>query len=236
MSNRSIIDVLEGHSYTLPEGLEPAIKFLNPDWTTYGGFSWWQPGRRWITDHEPFNPAVCEPGGLHVANTIKAAQSGGHSAAYCLLVGIEPASSEWEDGKRKAQRVWVAGPVDLIEAIRHNGHNANMEGAMLGGANLGGANLWGANLEGANLKGADLTGANLERANLRGANLEGADLWSADLGGANLTVANLTVANLRGANLRSADLGSADLTGAHLKGANLRDANFWDANMEGVVS
>jgi len=192
----SIIEVLDqaGAYDKLPQGLEPAIKFVNPDWTTRGGFSWWQPGRRWIKAPDSFNPETCTAGGLHVANTIEAAQSGGARASHCLTVGVKPSEcGDWEDGKRKARRVYVVGPVDLVATIRRYGTGADLAGANLDGAylaeaylaeaNLARADLAEAYLAEANLGGANLTGAFLTRANLAGANLDGAYLDGAYLGG-----------------------------------------------------
>ena len=186
---RSIIEVLDraGAYDKLPERLEPAIKFVNPDWTTHGGFSWWQPGRRWIESPDGFNPKTCAAGGLHVANTIEAAQSGGARASHCLAVGVKPSEcGDWEAGKRKARRVYVVGPVDLVATIRRYGTGANLYGAHLAGANLYRAHLAGADLTCANLAGANLTRAHLAGADLRRAVLTGHDMAALDERGATL--------------------------------------------------
>lgn len=152
---KSVVDMIleSGAAPELPDGLEPAIKFTLPDGTTHGGFDWFRKG--WVEDDKPFNPATCESGGLHVADTIFAAQSGGGRYTNCLWVGVDPAEcGPWEDGKRKAPRVFVAGPIDLVGIIRRHGSGAYLTGANLTGANLTGANLYGANLSGANLYGA----------------------------------------------------------------------------------
>jgi len=221
---RSIIEVLDraGAYDKLPERLEPAIKFVNPDWTTHGGFSWWQPGRRWIESPDGFNPKTCAAGGLHVANTIEAAQSGGARASHCLAVGVKPSEcGDWEAGKRKARRVYVVGPVDLVATIRRYGTGANLAGADLTCANLGGAYLTCANLDGAHLYRANLDGANLYRADLGGANLYRAHLAGADLTCANLAGANLTRAHLAGADLRRAVLTGHDMAALDERGATL---------------
>ena len=174
---RSIIDILadNGAFDDLPDGLDPAVKFVNPDWTTYGGFSWWQPGKRWIQSPDNhFDPETCTDGGLHVANNVRAAQSGGARVSHCLVVGVKPSESGvWDEGgKRKARRVYVLGPVDLVGVLRRDG-----AGADLTRANLTGANLYRANLSRANLTRADLNEADLYRAYLTRATLTRADLY-----------------------------------------------------------
>ena len=200
---RTILEVIEaaGQMPVLPKGLEPAIKFVEPNWTTHGGFSWWQPGRRWVESPDGhFDPATCTDGGLHVANTIAAAQSGGARATHCLVVGVKPSEcGPWENGKRKSRRVWVAGPVDLIGAVRRNGKRANLRYADLRRAYLRDAYLQDAYLEGAYLRDAYLQGAYLRDAYLEGADLRGAYLGYADLRGADLRCAYLEGANLRSA-------------------------------------
>lgn len=127
--SKPIIQVIteSGKHPALPDGLEPAIKFVQPDWTTHGGFSWYQPGKKWVTDTTPFNPETGVAGGLHVANTLVAAQSGGASPSHCLWVGVEPDAGPWDSmGKRKARRVFVAGPIDLVGIIRSHGEGANL--------------------------------------------------------------------------------------------------------------
>jgi len=180
--SKPIIEVImeSGRHPALPDGLEPAIKFVNPDWTTHGGFSWYQPRKKWVTSDGPFSPKTCAPGGLHVANTIAAAQSGGARLTHCLWVGVEPDAGPWDSmGKRKARRVYVAGPIDLVGIIRSHGERANLEGADLAFADLTGANLQGANLRRAYLGRADLRGTNLREADLEDAHLGGVDLRSA---------------------------------------------------------
>ncbi len=133
----------------LPKNLKPAIKAVDEDWTTHGGFSWWQPGRRWINspdDH--FDPETCTNGGLHVAFTLQAARSGGAPASHLLAVGYEPVDREPNAGKLKVGRVYVLRPFSF--------RKINLERADLGRANLRGANLEGANLREAYLRGADL--------------------------------------------------------------------------------
>ncbi len=83
----------------------------------------------------------------------------------------------------------------------------------------------------ANLCHADLSGANLRDVDLHGANLRYADLRYADLGDADLCHANLSEANLRHTYLRSADLRDADLT-ADLRLADLRYADLRGANLD----
>lgn len=181
-----------GMAPTLPEGLEPAIKFVNPDFTTHGGFNWFR-GPGWIDSPDvTFNPETCAAGGLHVANTVAAAQSGGASPTHALYVGFD--GGDWVSGKAKARRVYVAGPIDLVGIIRTEGRGANLRRAYLKGANLGEADLGRADLGGAYLK-----RAYLERAYLRGAYLKRAYLKGADLRGANLEGANLADPQARGA-------------------------------------
>ena len=204
---RSIIEVVaeSGLAPNLPKRLEPAIKFVLPDFTTYNGFSWWGHGK-WVNSPDDFSPITCVAGGLHVANTIAAAQSGGGRYTNCLWVGVDPAEAgSWVEGKRKAPRVCVAGPIDLLQIIRSHGAGAHLAEAVLVGANL---------------RGADLTGADLSRANLRGAYLRGADLRAADL----------RRAYLRGADLSGAYLRGADLSGAYLRAASGR--TDWDDLVE----
>lgn len=185
--HKTLIEMIEqsGMAPKLPKRLEPAVKFVNPNFTTYGGFSWWGHGKWVKSPDETFNPTTCEPGGLHVANTMAAAQSGGARPTHCLWVGVDPAEAGvWEDGKRKAPRVYVAGPIDLIEIIRRHGNGADLTGAYLSGAYLSRAYLSRADLTGADLTGADLYGANLARADLYGAYLHGTNLVRANLSGA----------------------------------------------------
>ena len=141
----SIIEVINraGLLEQLPDGLEPAIKFVKPDWTTYGGFNWWQPGRRWIqSPDDHFDPVTCTSGGLHVANTVVAAQSGGSHATHCLLVGVKPSEcGDWDDGKRKATNVYIVSPIDLVNVICRHGGGADLRYADLRYANLRDADL-----------------------------------------------------------------------------------------------
>lgn len=153
---RAIVDVIAGSGLApeLPDGLEPAIKFTAADLTTRGGFDWFRRG--WVAAEEPFNPTTCAAGGLHVARTVAAAQSGGGRSTHCLWVGVDPAEAgPWEGDKRKARRVWVAGPVDFHHVLRVSGAGADLRGAHFRGADLGGADLYGAYLYGADLGGAD---------------------------------------------------------------------------------
>ena len=210
MKYRTILEVIEADEQLPPKPrvTEYAIKFVKPDWTTYGGYQWPYPGK-WtpqITDDE-WNDATCVAGGVHVATTVAGAQSGGARSTHCLVVAYR--KSEAGDpvaGKLKVRRAKTLAPVDLWLALRRNGARA-----YLSGADLSGADLSGANLTGANLTGADLSGANLPRAYLSGADLTGAYLY-----GANLTGADLTGADLYGADLYGANLSRADLYGANL--------------------
>ena len=168
MEHRSILQILEadGQMPDVPEGMIPAIKFVNPDWTTHGGYRWPFPGQ-WtgdITDSE-WNPEACEAGGVHVATTVAGAQSGGARSSHCVVVAYRSEDAgHWDNddessGKLKVRRALSLAPVDLWLALRRNG---------------AGAYLYGADLSGAKLEGADLGGANLTRANLGGAYLYGA--------------------------------------------------------------
>ena len=167
---RSILEVLEadGQLPPKPRGTEYAIKYVQPDWTTFGGYVWPFPGK-WtpkLADGE-FNPRTCDSGGVHVAFTLAAAQSGGGLPHHCLVVAYRPSEAgPLESGKLKAERAKTLAPVNLLAALRRSGEGAYLRGANLGGADLRGANLRGANLRGANLVGADLWGANLEGAYL----------------------------------------------------------------------
>ena len=206
MEHRSILQILEadGQMPDVPEGMIPAIKFVNPDWTTHGGYRWPFPGQ-WtgdITDSD-WNPKACHAGGVHVATTVAGAQSGGAKSSHCVVVAYRSEDAgHWDNddessGKLKVRRALSLAPVDLWLALRRNGtgadlDGAHLDGAYLAGANFGGANFGGAYLYGANLYGANLDGANLARANFGGAYLDGANLTGANLDGANLYGANLT--------------------------------------------
>ena len=111
---KPIIDVIaeSGAAPALPEGLDPAIKFVSPGFRTHGDFDWCVGRDRWVeSPDDSFDPKTCVGGGLHVANTFVAAQSGGATATHCLWVAVDPdEAGPWEYGKRKAPRVWVAGP------------------------------------------------------------------------------------------------------------------------------
>ena len=204
---RSILEILEadGQLVDPPKGCELAFKFVNPDWTTYGGFQY-LPAGRWTESVGVFDPVTCRGGGLHVASTIEAAQSGGARAGTCLLVAFRSSEAgEWEGGKLKVRRLKVLKPVDLVLALRRQGRLAYLSGANLVGAYLTGANLARAYLVGAYLPGANLAGAYLTRADLARANFAGAYLARANLSGANLAGAYLARANLAGADLTRAD-------------------------------
>ena len=246
---RTILEVLEadGQMPYVPRGHEAAIKFVNPDWTTYGGYQWPFPGN-WTPPLEDgeWNPTACEAGGVHVATTVAGAQSGGARASHCVVVAYRRSDvGEWDrgdilSGKLKVRRAKTLAVVDLLKALRDCGYYVDLRGAYLGGAYLGGAALRGASLRGANLRGAILRGANLRGAYLGGAILRGADLQGADLNGANLGVAvlqgaNLRGADLRGANLQGADLQGADLQSATLRGATLRGAYLGGADLQGAT-
>ena len=205
MKYRTILEVIEADEQLPPKPrvTEYAIKFVKPDWTTYGGYQWPYPGK-WtpqITDDE-WNDATCVAGGVHVATTVAGAQSGGAGSTHCLVVAYRKSEAgEAVAGKLKVRRAKTLAPVDLWLALRRNGaraylSSANLSGASLSSANLSSANLSSAYLTGANLTGANLTGADLSSANLHGAYLSGADLTGAYLYGANLTGADLTGANL----------------------------------------
>ena len=220
---RTILEVLEtdGQMPRVPRGLVAAIKYVKPDWTTYGGYAWPFPGK-WtpeVSDSE-WDPKACHSGGVHVATTLEGAQSGGGLPHHCLVVSYYPSDAgEWDrpgpaSGKLKVRRAKTLAVVDLFLALRRRGSRADLQGAYLWGANLRDASLWGAYLRDAYLQGA----------NLRDAYLQGADLQGADLRGANLQGADLRNAYLRGADLQGADLRGAYLRGVDLHGAYLRGA------------
>ncbi len=207
-----------------PAGTEYAIKFVSPGWTTYGGYQWPAAGR-WTPNVpvDEFDPVPGRGGGVHVADSFVAAQSGGASPATCLVVAYRPSEAgEWSNGKLKVRRAKVLGPVDMVGAIRLHGAGADLARAYLSGANL----TW------ANLSGANLTDAYLARANLTGVKLAGANLTWANLARVNLTDADLAGAYLSGAYLARADLDGADLAGANLTGANLARVNLYEAEWD----
>jgi hypothetical protein len=147
MTAKPIIDVIadSGKAPALPDGLTPAIKFVNPDYTTRGGFNWFHGVNTWVESDTPFNSATCTTGGLHVACTVAAAQSGGARLSYALWVGVdESEAGPWDAGKRKAPRVFVASPIDLVSIIRSHGREAYLSRAYLSGADLSRADLSGA--------------------------------------------------------------------------------------------
>ena len=197
---RTILEVIEadGQLPPKPRGTKYAIKFVQPDWTTYNGYLWPFPGK-WtpqISDEE-WNDQTCVTGGVHVATTFVGAQSGGARATHCVVVAYRTSESGISDGgKIKVRRAKSLAAIDLYGAIRRRGREADLMGADLGGAYLTRADLAGADLRGADLGGADLGGADLGGADLGRAYLRGADLGRADL---------------RGAYLRRADLGRAYL-------------------------
>ena len=209
---RSILEVIEasGQMPHVPRGHKAAIKMVSPRWTTYGGFQWGYPGQ-WSSDgtaKEDLGP-TCKAGGVHVATTIRAAQSGGGSYHHTLVVSYRPSEGEiigTEDdrGKVKVARARTLAPIDLEDALRLSGQYADLQYADLRGANLQGANLQGAYLQGAYLQhaylqGADLQYANLQYANLQHANLQGAYLQHANLQGADLQGHDASQLKKRGA-------------------------------------
>ena len=232
---RSILEILEtnGQLPPKPRGTEYAIKFVNPDWTTWGGYRWPFPGK-WTPPLEDgeWNPTACEAGGVHVATTVAGAQSGGARASHCVVVAYRRSDmGEWEggdvlSGKLKVRRAKSLAVVDLVGVLRRDGARADLNGANLTRANLTRAHLAGADLSGANLDGANLYEAHLSRAYLAGANLSGANLTGADLSGAYLTRATLTGADLYGANLTRAYLNEAYLSRAYLSRADLTRAHL----------
>ena len=192
---RSILEILEtnGQLPPKPRGTKYAIKFVNPDWTTWGGYRWPFPGK-WTPPLEDgeWNPTACEAGGVHVATTVAGAQSGGARASHCVVVAYRRSDmGEWEggdvlSGKLKVRRAKSLAVVDLVGVLRRDGARADQTGADLSGANLTGADLSGAYLTRATLTGADLYGANLTRAYLNEAYLSRAYLSRADLTRAHL--------------------------------------------------
>jgi hypothetical protein len=184
-----ILDVIResGHMPAVPDGLEPALKGVSPTWTTHQGFQWAYPGQ-WTEAPDDFSPITCEAGGLHLATTLAAAQSGGASVHHMLICAYDPADAgACRDGKMKVRRALTLAPIDLLNILRK---------ANLTRADLARADLTGASLAGASLAGADLTGADLARADLTGADLAWASLTRASLAGADLTRADLTGADL----------------------------------------
>ncbi len=191
---RSILEVIEasGQMPKVPRGHKAAIKMVSPRWTTYGGFQWGYPGQ-WSDDGtatEDLGPN-CKAGGVHVAMTVAAAQSGGGSYHHTLVVSYRPSEGEIvgagrDVGKVKVRRAMTLAPIDLLAALRLDGRCAYLRDADLQGAYLRYADLRGADLRGADLQGADLRGAGLQYADLRGAYLQGADLRGAYLQGADL--------------------------------------------------
>jgi hypothetical protein len=110
----------------IPEDLEPGpgltfgLKSVSPNWTTYGGFEYWN-REEWVSDREDyvFTPDTCRSGGLHLGNTLYALQSGGHTAQTALLVEyVEEDAGPWDsEDKRKVDQLRIVRPVNVMLAV-----------------------------------------------------------------------------------------------------------------------